>query len=450
MKKPSISIVGTGYVGLCTAVCFAFKGYNVITSTHEAKNAASINRGIPPFHEPDLEEFLLSTVKNRYLRCVLNREEAVLNTDITFVAVGTPSQPDGGINLRYIENSARDIGEALSKKDDYHLVVVKSTVVPGTTENMVKPLLEKHSGKDCGVDFGLCMNPEFLREGSAIYDTLYPDRIVIGEYDKKSGDRLEALYQDFYGDEMPPTIKANLPTAELIKYANNAFLATKISFINTIANICEKIPDANVTTIAEGIGLDKRINPLFLNAGLGYGGSCFPKDVKALIALANSLGYNPTLLKAVEDVNSIQPHRAFELVKKQIGDLKDKRVAVLGLAFKPNTDDIREAVSIKLINKLLEEGANVIAYDPAAISNTKEIFGNSIRYASSAIECIKDADCCILATEWDEFKKLSPEDFIRHMKSPRLVDGRRIYDPKRFSQKLEFKAIGLGQFSVLS
>jgi len=450
MKKPSISIVGTGYVGLCTAVCFAFEGYKVITSTHEAKNAGSINRGIPPFHEPNLEEFLRRAVKNEYLKCVLNREEAVLNTDITFIATGTPSQPDGSINLRFIESSAREIGESLSKKDVYHLVVVKSTVVPGTTENMVKPILEKYSGKHCGVDFGLCMNPEFLREGSAIYDTLHPDRIIIGEYDKKSGDRLEALYQGFYGDETPPTIRTNLPTSELIKYANNAFLATKISFINTMANICEKIPDANVTTIAEGIGLDKRINPLFLNAGLGYGGSCFPKDVKALIALAKNLGYDPTLLKSVEDVNSNQPYRAFELVKKQVGDLKNKWVAILGLAFKPNTDDMREAVSITIINKLLEEGANVVAYDPVAISNAKEVFGNSIRYASSAIECIKGADCCILATEWDEFKKLSPEDFIRHMKSPRLVDGRRIYDSKLFSQKLEFKAIGLGQFSVLS
>jgi len=450
MKKPSISIVGTGYVGLCTAVCFAFEGYKVITSTHEAKNAVSVNRGIPPFHEPNLEEFLRRAVKNGYLKCVLNCEEAVLNTDITFIATGTPSQPDGSINLRFIESSAREIGESLSKKDVYHLVVVKSTVVPGTTENMVKPILEKYSSKHCGVDFGLCMNPEFLREGSAIYDTLHSDRIIIGEYDKKSGDRLEALYQGFYGDETPPTIRTNLPTAELIKYANNAFLATKISFINTMANVCEKIPDANVTTIAEGIGLDKRINPLFLNAGLGYGGSCFPKDVKALIALAKNLGYDPTLLKAVEDVNSNQPYRAFELVKKQVGDLKNKRVAILGLAFKPNTDDMREAVSIKIINKLLEEGANVVAYDPVAISNAKEVFGNSIRYASSAIECIKGTDCCILATEWDEFKKLSPEDFIRHMKSPRLVDGRRIYDSKLFSQKLEFKAIGLGQFSALS
>ena len=450
MKKPRISIVGTGYVGLCTAVGFASKGYKTVASTHNREKATSINRGVPPFYEPDLQETLLNTVKNGYLKCVLNREKAVSNTDITFITVATPSQPDGSIDLRHVKDSAIEIGEALNKKDAYHLVVVKSTVVPGTTENVVKPLLEKHSNKHCGSDFGLCMSPEFLREGSAFNDTLQPDRIIIGEHDRKSGDTLDALYTEFYGEEMPPTIRTNLSTAELIKYANNALLATKISFINTIANICEKIPNANVTTIAEGVGLDKRISSLFLNAGLGYGGSCFPKDVKALVALADSLGYDPMLLKAVEDVNSTQPNRALELVKKHVGDLKNKRIAILGLAFKPNTDDMREAVSIKIIDKLLEEGTNVIAYDPAAIPNAKEIFGNSIRYASSAIECIKGANCCILATEWDEFRKLSPEDFIRHMKSPRVIDGRRIYDPKQFSRKLEFRAIGLGKLSVLS
>jgi len=279
-----ISIIGTGYVGLCTAIGFAIKGYHVIASTHDPEKAASINRGIPPFYEPNLKEFLQKTVNKGYLKCISDPEQAVLNTDITFITVGTPSQPDGSIDLKYIESSALEIGEALNKKDTYHLVVVKSTVVPGTTENVVKPTLENHSNKKCGTDFGLCMNPEFLREGSALHDTLHPDRIIIGEYDKKSGDTLNALHQDFYGQEKPPTIKTNIPTAEIIKYANNAFLATKISFINTIANICEKIPGADVTTVAKGIGLDKRIGPLFLNAGLGYGGSCLPKDVKALIA----------------------------------------------------------------------------------------------------------------------------------------------------------------------
>jgi len=288
------------------------------------------------------------------------------------------------------------------------------------------------------------MNPEFLREGSALKDTLYPDRIVIGEYDRKSGDTLEALYKDFYKENLPSLVRTTLSTAELIKYANNAFLATKISFINTIANLCQQIPQTDVTTVAEAIGMDKRIGPLFLNAGLGYGGSCFPKDIKALIAYSKSLGYDLKILNAVEQVNAAQPLVAVELALKMLGSLKNKRIAILGLAFKPNTDDMREAVSIKIINKLLQEGAEVVAYDPKAMRNAKEIFGNNIQYASSEIQCIKDADCCIIVTEWNRFKRLKPEDFLQNMRQPCLIDGRRIYDPKRFNPKLKFMAVGRG------
>jgi len=443
MIDKSISIVGTGYVGLCTAVGFASRGYKVVASTHDPEKAELINKGVPPFFEYGLEEMLQKVVKKGYLKCVLDREEAVLNTGITIISVSTPSQPDGSIDLRFIESSAREIGEALNKKDAYHLVVVKSTVVPGTTENMVKPSIEEGSGKRCGVDFGLCMNPEFLREGSALYDTLHPDRVIIGEHDEKSGDILESLYRDFLGEEMPSMIRTNLPTAELIKYANNAFLATKISFINTIANICEKIPGADVTVIAQGVGLDKRINPLFLRAGLGYGGSCFPKDVKALISFSKSLGYSPVLFKAVEDVNNVQPYRAVRLAKKLVGDLAGKRVAVLGLAFKPETDDMREAVSIKVISKLLDEGASVVAYDPKAFVNARYVFGDRIEYARSSIDCLKDAECCIVVTEWEEFKQLEPGDFIKYMKNPLVIDGRRIYSPQKFGQEVKFAAIGL-------
>jgi UDPglucose 6-dehydrogenase len=443
MIEKSVSIVGTGYVGLCTAVGFASRGYKVVASTHDSEKAELINKGVPPFFEYGLEEMLQKVVKKGYLKCVLDREEAVLNTGITMISVSTPSKPDGSIDLRFIGSSAREIGEALNKKDAYHLVVVKSTVVPGTTENMVKPSIEKSSGKRCGVDFGLCMNPEFLREGSALYDTLHPDRVIIGEHDEKSGDILESLYRDFLGEEMPPMIRTNLPTAELIKYANNAFLAAKISFINTMANICDKIPGADVTVVAEGVGLDKRISPLFLKAGLGYGGSCFPKDVKALIAVSKSLGYSPVFFNAVEDVNNVQPYQAVRLAKKLIGNLAGKRVAVLGLAFKPNTDDMREAVSVRVINKLLEEGANVVAYDPKAVVNARYVFGDKIEYAQSSIECLEDAECCIVVTEWDEFKQLEPEVFIKHMKSPLVIDGRRIYNPQKFSRRLKFAAIGL-------
>jgi len=441
----SISVVGMGYVGLSTAVTFAKKGYHVIASTHDSDKVAMINEGTAPFYEPELHEALKEVVKKKMLRVTLDTEEAILSTDITFITVGTPSKPDGSIDLQYIENSVYEIGEALRKKETYHLIVVKSTVLPGTTEKIVKPIIEKRSGKNCGVEFGLCMNPEFLREGSTLQDTLNPDRVVIGEYDKKSGDILESLYRNFHAERVPPVIRTNLATAELIKYASNAFLASKISFINFIASICQKIQGADVKTVAEGMGLDKRIGPLFLSAGLGYGGSCFPKDVKALIAHSKSLGCDPSLLEAVEKINESQPYKAIELCKTFLGDLKDKKIAILGLAFKPNTDDMREARSIPIINQLLKEGAKITVYDPAAIENAKSIFKNKIVYASSAIKCIKGADCCILVTEWEEFKKLKPEDFTENMKQPILVDGRRIYNIEEFSKKIKFAAIGLGR-----
>lgn len=445
MKKPCISVIGIGYVGLCTAVGFASKGYKVVASTHDTEKAAKINRGIPPFHEPSLQKLLKETIQNGSLKCLINQtEKAVLETDLTFNAVGTPSKPDGSIDLQFIEASTREIGMALNKKITYHVVVIKSTVVPGTTQDIVKPILEKKSKKKCGSDFGLCMNPEFLRQGSAFEDTLHADRIVIGEYDKRSGDTLENIYKDFYGKNTPPTIRTTLSTAELIKYASNSLLATKISFINTIANLCEKTPGADVTIVATAMGLDKRIGSLFLNAGLGYGGSCFPKDVKALIAHSKNLGYNLELLEAVENINKTQPLKAVQFCKDQLGSLKGKKIAILGLAFKPDTDDMREARAAPIINQLIKEGANVTAYDPVAISTAKTIFKNKIQYATSTIECLKNADCCILVTEWDEFKKLKPGDFTKNMKQPILIDGRRIYKPEEFSQKMKFSAIGLG------
>ena len=445
MKKPSISVVGAGYVGLCTAVGFAKKGYNVVASDNEAEKVAKINEGVPPFFEPNLQEMLEETIQDGTFKCFLNQtEKAVLETDITFIAVGTPSKSDGSIDLKFIESSSCDIGKALCKKNAYHVVVVKSTVVPGTTQDIVKPILETESKKTCGLGFGLCMNPEFLRQGSAFKDTLHADRLVIGEHDRKSGDTLESLYKDFYGNDVPPTIRTTISTAELIKYASNSFLATKISFINTIANMCEKIPGADVKVVATAMGLDKRIGPLFLDAGLGYGGSCFPKDVKALIAHSRSLGYHPQLLEDAENVNNTQPLRAVELCKEQLGNLKDKNIAILGLAFKPDTDDMREARVIPIINQLTQEGAKVTAYDPVAIPVAKTIFKNKIQYATSTIDCLKNADCCIIVTEWDEFKKLTPEDYVQNMRQPILIDGRRIYDRKQFSQKLKFEAIGLG------
>jgi UDPglucose 6-dehydrogenase len=446
MKKTRISIIGAGYVGLCTAVGFATKGYNVTISDVDKEKIAKISKGEPPFHEPVLQEKLAESLQKGHLRCLRNQTgEAVSETDVTFVSVGTPSLPDGSIDLKFIEAAASDIGEALEKKESYHVTVIKSTVVPGTTQDVVKPILEEASGKKCGADFGLCMTPEFLRQGSAFQDTVHADRIVIGSWNQKSGDAIENLYREVYGETMPPLIRTTLATAELIKYASNSLLATKISFINMIAQICEKIPGADVTVVAKGMGLDKRIGAAFLDAGLGYGGSCFPKDTKALIANAKKLGCKPLLLEATEKINQAQPIKAVELCKEQLGCLKGKRVAILGLAFKPDTDDMREARVVPIVNRLLEEGAEVAAYDPVAVTVAQKIFGNKISCSMSAVECLKGADGCILVTEWQEFKKLKPADFIKLMRQPNLVDGRRIYNPTEFQKKMKFSAIGFGE-----
>ncbi len=446
MKR--ISIIGTGFVGLVSAICFAKKGYEVYASTHDQTKVDTINQGLSPFYEKDVAPMIKEAVEKGNLKAVLGREEAVLNSDISMLCVGTPSRPDGSIDLKYIESSAREIGEVLPKKDSYHLVIVRSTVVPGTTRNIVKPAVEA-SGNKIGEDFGLCMQPEFLREGDAIYDTLNPDRIVIGEYDKKSGDVLEDLYIDFYGKdylENCPILRMNIESAEMVKYGNNCLLATKISFINEIANICEIIEGVDVTEVAKGVGLDFRINPMFLGAGVGFGGSCFPKDVNAIVAFAKEHDYKPSLLDAVLSINLYQAKHIVEIAKSELGGtLKGSRIAILGLAFKPGTDDMREAPSIKVINHLFEEGVtDIIAYDPYAIENTEKIFGDKIKYVNSVEECLKGANAALLVTDWDEFKALTPEIFIENMqKDSVLVDGRRIYDPKVFGEKLKFKAIGL-------
>ncbi|NWF87077.1 UDP-glucose/GDP-mannose dehydrogenase family protein [Candidatus Bathyarchaeota archaeon] len=440
-----VSFVGLGPVGLCTAVCFATKDIAVIGSemdTAKVKQIKSIN---PPFYEPNLKELLHKAIRSGNLKIVTNNEEAVLKSDITFITVGTPSNRDGSISLQYVIEASEEIGKALKKKTAVHLVAIKSTVTAGTTLNIVKPILEKNSEKKCGKDFFLCVNPEFLSEGNAIKGTFNPDYIVIGGYNEKSAETLENLYKDFHKENLPPILKTNIPTAELIKYANNTFLATKISLINTIANICEKTPGADVTKVAEAIGKDHRINPYFLNAGLGWGGSCFPKDLKAFIAYSKKLGYNPTLIQAAYKANQDQVKFTIEKVKDNLKTLKGKKIAILGLAFKPNTDDIREARSLKIISQLLKQGAIVTAYDPMATANVKKILKKRINYASSAIECLRNADCAILVTEWEEFKKLKPKDFAENMRKPILIDSRRIYDYEKFSKRLRYIAVGLGE-----
>ena len=440
MKK-SISVVGLGHVGLCTAVYFAAKGYYVKVSSHSPNKVELINNGVSPFYEPELRDLLRKVVQKRNLIAVLGREKAILDSEVTFITVGTPSLPDGSISLRFVCESAKEIGQTLRKKVGYHLIVLKSTVVPGTTENVVKPILEEHSAKIAGADFGLVMSPEFLREGSAVYDTFNPERIVIGEFDEHSGTLFEKLCKETYGDQIP-VLRVNCSTAEMIKYASNAFLATKVSFINEVASICERIPGVDIVKVAQGMGFDSRIGPKFLNAGVGWGGSCFPKDVKALLAFSREKKYKPRLLESVVFVNLKQSKHIVDVVKEEMGKLKGKKIAVLGLSFKPNTNDMREAPSVRIVNYLYEEGAKVYAYDPMAMDNARKILGDKVNLCSTIFECLEDADCCLIVTEWDEFKKLRPDDFVKLMKVPFIVDGRRIYNPDEFLEKTKYKAIG--------
>ncbi len=406
----NISIIGTGYVGLVSGVCFAKLRNNVICVDVDKKKIDKINNAIPPIYEEGLEE-LLSKYSNR-IKATTDYSSSINNTDVTFICVGTPSKEDGSIDLTFIKDVTIEIAKVLREKDNYHLIVVKSTVLPGTSRDVVLPLLEKHSGKKVGKDFGLAMNPEFLREGIAINDFLDPNRIVIGAYDDKSRDILRKLYKDF----SCPLVKTSLSAAEMIKYASNCFLATKISFINEIGNMCKKL-GVDAYEVADGMGLDKRIDRAFLDSGIGWGGSCFPKDLHALLAWAKKEKEKSKIIEGAIEVNNLQPLKLIELLKKHIPDLKGKTIGVLGLAFKPDTDDIRESRASPIVGKLLKEGAGIKAYDPKAMDNFKELYPQ-IEYCSSAEEVLK-SDAILITTKWEEFRKLDYKGRI-------VIDGRKL------------------------
>ncbi len=416
-----ISIIGSGYVGSVTAACFAEVGHEVVCVDIDEQKVEQINAGIPPIYEEGLEE-LLKKYAGKKLIATSDYEFAVQETDISFICVGTPSAEDGSIDLSIVRAATTSIGAALAKKGGYHVIVVKSTVVPETTEKFVLPLLEEASGKKAGKDFGVAMNPEFLREGKAVYDFMHPDKIVIGAIDRKSGDFVSKLYRKFECGVM----LTNPTTAEMIKYANNSLLATKISFANEIGNICKKL-GIDTYEVMEAVGKDFRISPKFLNSGAGFGGSCFPKDVKALISKAKTIGYSPILLESVIAVNDKQPLLMTEILIRKIGDLVGKKIAVLGLAFKNETDDIRESRAIPVIAELLRLGAKISAYDPMAIENMRRVFP-TIEYSEKAEDALKDADACLVMTEWDEFRQLESE--FENMKERIVIDGRRVIKAK--------------------
>lgn len=436
MSDLRVGIIGTGYVGLVSGACFADLGFKVSCLDIVPKKVEMINKAIPPIFENGLEELLHKVVlEEKLLTATLNRREVLENSDLIFFSLATPSGEDGSIDLEIMKDECKAIGEELRTISDYKVFVVKSTVIPGTTDGVIKELLEENSGKKAGIDFGLAMNPEFLMEGLAISNFKKPDRIVIGAIDEKSFGYVAKLYDSFTCEILNTSPSA----AEMIKYASNSFLALKVSFINEIANLSEKL-GVNVGDVAKGIGLDERISSRFLRAGIGFGGSCFPKDVKALNYLSQELGMPSKILPSVLDVNKKQPLRAIELLENLI-DLKGKSVALLGLAFKPETDDMRDGPSIIIANELRKRGITVKGYDPIAKESAKQYIPDII-HCDSVKEVLEGVDATILVTEWDEFKSLKPDDFSV-MKGNVIVDGRRILDWKRLSDAgYKIKVIG--------
>ncbi|HXV66212.1 MAG TPA: UDP-glucose/GDP-mannose dehydrogenase family protein [Nitrosopumilaceae archaeon] len=435
MKKLKISIIGLGFVGLSLAVTNAREGFFTIGVDSNKTKIKNLQNAKADFFEPNVSKYLKESIKKNKILFTSDLKE-ILKTDITFITVGTPSTKDGKIDLSSLKKVVSELKKILKTKQKTHLVVIKSTVVPTTTLNEVLPIIKnlKH--------VGLVVNPEFLREGSAINDLYHPHLIVIGHDNEKHYKILECYYKQFY-KRLPEILKTNHTTAEMIKYANNAFLATKISYINSIANICQQLPQVDVNTISHAIGKDPRIGSQFLQAGPGFGGSCLPKDLSALIKFTDKFQDINSFFKAVENVNQLQSNQLIQMLKSMKLLNQNKIIAILGLAFKKDTDDLREAVSIKLVNKLLKKQVKIRVHDPMALDNFKEIFKDKISYHNKITDCIKGADCCIILTEWDAYKKLNTGILKNHMRKPNIIDARRVLDPSKFKE-LNYKAIGLG------
>ncbi|SFK71190.1 UDPglucose 6-dehydrogenase [Halogranum rubrum] len=417
----NVSIIGSGYVGTTLAACLADLGHTVTAIDIDESIVERLNAGEAPIHEPGLADLLAEHAGTRLT--ATTSYDAVRDTDVTFIALPTPSRDDGSIDTSLVEKGTESLGEALREKSSPHLVVVKSTVVPGTTAERVGPILEETTGKTLGDGIDVAMNPEFLREGHAVLDFLDPDKVVLGAENDEALATLRELYRPLTDGTDIPVVETGLREAEMIKYANNAFLATKISLMNELGNICKEY-GVDAYEVADAIGLDERIGSQFLASGVGWGGSCFPKDVAALIAAADTAGYDAELLKAAVGVNDRQPKRLLALLDDHV-DVSDKRVAVLGLAFKPGTDDIRESRAIPVIEGLLDRGADVVGYDPVATDRMRERFPD-VEYADSAADALRDAHAAVVVTDWDEFAAL--DDEFDAMARPIVVDGRRIVE----------------------
>lgn len=420
-----IAIVGTGYVGLVTGTCFSEVGVDVTCVDIDQKKIDNLNKGILPIYEPGLEEMVDRNVKKNRLHFSTSLKDSIQNVEVVFIAVGTPPDEDGSADLKYVLGVASSIGEHMN----HPLVVVTKSTVPVTTAEKVRKAVQSSLDKrGAKIDFYVASNPEFLKEGAAIEDFMKPDRIVVGTDRKEAEEIMRKLYKPFLMNGHP-IIMMDIPSAEMTKYAANAMLATKISFMNDVANLCE-IMGADVNMVRKGIGSDTRIGTKFIYPGVGYGGSCFPKDVKALIKTAKENGYNMRILNSVEDVNEAQKEVLFNKVKSHFnGNLKGKKFALWGLSFKPKTDDMREAPSLVIIEKLLKEGASVIAYDPVAMHEAQRILGDKISYSTEMYATLDGADALLIITEWPEFRVPDFDELNKRLKNKVMFDGRNIFDP---------------------
>lgn len=419
-----IAIVGTGYVGLVTGTCFAEMGMEVYCVDIDHRKIDNLKNGIIPIYEPGLEELVVRNHEVGRLHFTTELREVLDEVEIVFSAVGTPPDEDGSADLKYVLDVARTIGQTMTK---YLLVVTKSTVPVGTAQKIKQTILDEQAGRGVSIDFDIASNPEFLKEGAAVKDFMHPDRVVVGVESDRAKKLMEKLYHPFMLNNFR-IIYMDVPSAEMTKYAANAMLATRISFMNDMANLCEII-GADVNMVRKGIGADTRIGSSFLYAGCGYGGSCFPKDVKALIRTADEQGYPMRILQAVEAVNEYQKTVLYRKLEQYYrGNLSGKKVAMWGLAFKPETDDMREAPSLVLIDLLLKAGCRVTAYDPVAIPEAKRRIGDRIHYAKDIYEAVNDADVLMIVTEWKEFRLPSWPKIKQQMKTPLILDGRNIYN----------------------
>jgi UDPglucose 6-dehydrogenase len=432
-----LSIIGSGYVGLVTGACFADVGHNVICVDNDAQKIKQLQAGEVPIYEPELEEIIHRNVSARRLRFTGSIQEGVDNSQIIFIAVPTPQQPDGDVDLSFLEKVAREIAGVLT---DYRVIVDKSTV-PVKTGEKVAESIKRYNRH--GANFDVVSNPEFLREGCAVADLMRPDRIVIGAQSEHAIGLMKKVYEPF----MAPMLVTDINSAELIKHCANSFLALKISYINAVSGICEA-SGADVEKVADGIGMDHRIGRDFLNAGIGYGGSCFPKDIAAFITISERLGVPFNLLKEVQRINNVQKERFVKAIRETLWVLREKRIAVWGLTFKPNTDDVRSSVAIELVAHLLREGAHVVAYDPKGMQKARSIKTIAdAEFASSALEAVTDAEALIVATEWNEFANVDLDVVKQKMRTPIVFDGRNLLDPETM-RRLGFDYYSIGRARV--